>query len=150
MSVTNGITASGALYLTTHSNLVSISNAVKIASGLRVGMASEDVQKYMQHHAMIQTNVYAISLDRGKTMACPYPLPGGTTLMLDMHGTKAPTGGLFGWSNPVFDRAYIQSQGAEIISITPSNGPQQNAPANRSQPFAPDTNRTSRGAGSDG
>jgi hypothetical protein len=88
-------------------------------------MAGADVWKYMQDHGTVQTNIYFISLDRGRTMACPYPLEGGATLMLDMHCTKGPAQGLFGWSDPVFDRAYIQCPGAEPISITPSNGPQQ-------------------------
>ena len=138
--VTKGITASGT-YLT------SISNAVKIASGLRMGMAGADVWKYMQHHGMVQTNVYSISLDRGRTIACPYLLEGAATLMLDMHCTQGPTRGLFGWSDPVFDRAYIQSHGAEIISIAPTNSPQSGGSANRSQPVGPDTNRTPPAAG---
>jgi hypothetical protein len=149
MAVTNGITPSGTLYLTTRSNLVGISNAVKIASGLRVGTTAADVQKYLQDHGMVQTNVYSISLDRGRTMTCPYALGGGATLMLDMHCTKAPTGGLFGWSDPVFDRAYIQSQGAEILSITPQNRPQQrDGAASRSQLDRAETNRASSTAGS--
>src|SRR5262245_11212482 len=102
------------LYMTTSSNLVSISNAVRIASGLRVGMAAADVQKYMRDHGMTQTNVYWMSLDRGRTLACPYPLAGGATLLLDMHCTKAPATGLFDWDDPVLDRARVQSQGADI------------------------------------
>ena len=113
----------GVLYITTSSNLVSISNAVRIASGLRVGMTGADAQKYMQDHGMIQTNVYSISVDRGRTQACPYPLAAGATLMLDMHCTKAPSSGLFGWSDPVLDGARIQSQGADIISIALTNAP---------------------------
>jgi hypothetical protein len=101
---------------------MSISNAVKIASGLRVGMPGADVRKYMQDHGMPQTNLSSISLDRGRTLTCPYPLAGTATLMLDMHCTSAPPGP-FGWSNPVLDRAYIQSQGANIIFVTLTNGP---------------------------
>ncbi len=96
---------------------------------------------------MVQTNIYSISLDRGRTMACPYPLEGGATLMLDMHCTKGQTQGLFGWSAPVFDRAYIQSSGAEIISITPSNRPQGGA-ANGGQSTRPKTNSVAPAAGS--
>lgn len=101
---------------------MSISNAVKVASGLRVGMPGTDVHKYMDDHGMSQTNVYSISLDRGRTLSCPYPLAGSATLMLDMHCTSAPPG-LFGWSNPVLDRAYIQIQGTNLISIRLTNGP---------------------------
>jgi hypothetical protein len=119
---TNGTAASGTLYVTSSSNLVTISNAVKLASGLRVGMPQADVQKYMQDHGMTQTNVYSISLDRGRTLTYPYPLAAGASLMLDMHCTNAPPG-LFGWKDPVLDRAYIQSQGANIISIALTNAP---------------------------
>ena len=111
------------LYVTTSSNLLSISNAVRIALGLRVGMPGPDVQKYMQSHGMVQTNVYSISADRGRTLSCPYPLAGGAMLMLDMHCTKAPSLGLFGWSDPVLDRARIQSQGADIMTIAFTNAP---------------------------
>jgi hypothetical protein len=114
------------LYITTSLNLVSISNAVMIASGLRVGMSASDVQKYMHEHGMTnewvgQTNMFSVSLDRGRTLACPYPLAGGASLMLDMHCTKAPPSGLFGWSDPVIDGARIQSLGADVISITLTN-----------------------------
>jgi hypothetical protein len=111
------------LYVTTSSNLVSISNAVKIASGLRVGMAGAAVQQYLHDHGMVQTNVYSTSLDRGRTVTYPYPLAGGAALMLDMHCTNAPATGLFGWKAPVLDRARIQSQGADIISIALTNAP---------------------------
>lgn len=111
------------LYVTTSSNLVSISNAVRIASGLRVGMSGQDVQKYMQDHGMVQTNVYSISLDRGRTSIWPYPLAGGACLELDMHCTQAPKTGLFGWSAPVIDGARIQSQGTNTITITLTNAP---------------------------
>jgi hypothetical protein len=111
------------LYITTSSNLASISNAVRIASGLRVGMVGLDVQKYMQNHGMVQTNVYSISLDRGRTSSCPYPLAGGAMLMLDMHCTQPPKSGLFGWSAPVLDRARIESQGTDLISIALTNAP---------------------------
>src|SRR6476646_6878231 len=58
------------LHVITSPNLMSIANAVRIASNLRVGMADADVQKYMQDHAVIQTNVnvYSISVDRGHTL----------------------------------------------------------------------------------
>jgi hypothetical protein len=103
-------------------NLVTISNAVKIASGLHVGMPQADVHKYMQAHGMTQTNVCSISLDRGRTLTCPYPLAEAATLTLEMHCTQAPPG-LFGWKNPVLDRANIQSGGSNIISIALTNAP---------------------------
>ncbi len=122
-SGTNVMTVPGTLYLTSHSNPMSLTNSVKIASGLRVGMAGADAQKYLEDHGMFQTNIYSISLDRGQTMICPYPLAGDAALVLGMHCTKAPPKGLFGWSVPVLDRAYIESQGATIILITLTNAP---------------------------
>lgn len=114
---TNGTPAPAAAY-----QLLSISNVVKVASGLRAGMPGAEAHKYLQGHGLTQTNVYSLSVDRGRTMKCPYPLAGGATLMLEMHCTSAPPG-LFGWSNPVLDRAYIQSQGTNTISIKLTNGP---------------------------
>jgi hypothetical protein len=73
-----GVRASGILYLTSRCISLSIANAVKVASGLRVCMAGEDVGNYMEHHGMGQTNVYSISLDRGRTLTYSYSLGGGT------------------------------------------------------------------------
>ncbi len=111
------------LHVTTSSNLTSISNAVRVASGLHVGMAGADVQKYMREHGMVQTNVYSISADRGRTLSWAYPLAGSATLMLDMHCTQAPKSALFDWSAPVLDRARIQSQAADVMTITLTNAP---------------------------
>src|SRR5690242_19799342 len=97
------------------------------AGGCLSACPGADVQKYMQEHGMVQTNVYTISLDRGRTLSCPYPLGGGVTLLLDMHFTQSPKSGLFGWSAPILDRARIQSQGADITSITLTNSPLQGA-----------------------
>jgi hypothetical protein len=108
--------------VTNCSNLVSISNAVTIASGLRVGMSGADVNKYLQFHGITQTNIYSMSMDRGRTLTCPYPLAESATLMLEMHCTSAPPR-LWGWSNPVLDRAYIQSHNTNNISITFTNAP---------------------------
>jgi hypothetical protein len=111
------------LYMTTSSNLLSISNAVKIASGLQVGMAGQDVQKYMQDYGLVQTNIYSISMDGWRTCICPYPLTDGATLMLDMHCIQGHTSALFGHSVSVLDGARIQSQGMDIIAIKLANTP---------------------------
>jgi hypothetical protein len=84
-------------------------------------MPGADVHRYLRDHGLSQTNIYSISADRGRTMNCPYPLAGDATLVLQMHCTSAPPAGLFGWSNPVLDRAYIQSAGTNIISISFTN-----------------------------
>jgi hypothetical protein len=121
---TNGIAALGLAYMTSRSNLVTISNAVKIASGLRAGMPNADVVKYMQDHDMSQTNMFSMSLDRGRTLSCFYALAGvSTSLVLEMECSQPPTLGLYGWKNPLLKGAYIQSQGANIIFITLTNAP---------------------------
>lgn len=139
---TDSMTAPETPYVTSRSNLLSISNAVRIAAGLRVGMTGDEVYKHMQDHGMAQTNIYSISLDRGRTMTCPYPLAGGTLLMLDMHCTVAPSEGLFGWKAPVFDRAYIQNKGGEIISTTLEGSSPPAGGARGGQPFGAVTNTT--------
>src|SRR3954470_8796033 len=71
---------------------MTISNAVKIASGLHVGMPGADVSKYVEDHGLVQTNVYSFSMDRGRTLTYPYRLAGTASLMLEMHCTSAPPG----------------------------------------------------------
>lgn len=119
---TNRIAAPKILFMTSQSNLVSISNAVKVAAGLDVGMTWADTDNHMQQHGMMQTNVFWMSLDRGRTMSRAYPLAGvGTSLMLEFECSQPPKSGLFGWKNPLLKRAYIQSQGDNIMSITLTN-----------------------------
>ena len=113
-----------AIYMTTRTNLLSVSNAVKIASGLRVGMAKADLDKYLMEHGISQTNIFSVSLDRGRTLSCPYPLAGAeTSLMLELECSQPPTSGLHGWKNPLLKRAYIQSWGTNVIPITLTNAP---------------------------
>lgn len=115
-------------YTATSSNLISISNAVRIASGLRLGMSETEVQKYMHAHGMTnewegQTKMFSISVDRGDTLNCPYFLAGGATLWLEMHSTKPPPSGQFGRSAPLFSKATIQTSDDHIIPIAPTNAP---------------------------
>ena len=116
-STTNLIKTPELLYVTSSSNLTWISNAVKIAAGLRVGVTKADVDNYLHAHGM-QTNVGGLSLDRGRTMACFYG-----SLVLDMECSQPPVSGLFGWKNPLLKRACIQVAGANITSITFTNPP---------------------------
>ena len=61
----------GLLYITNPTNAAGISNAVKIASGLLIGMAVADVHKYMREHGMGQTLTggapLSATLDRMRT-----------------------------------------------------------------------------------
>jgi hypothetical protein len=126
IAATNGIAASEQLNMTNRPNLVTISNAVKIASGLRIGMTWADADKYLLAHGMGQTNIYSMSMDRGHTLDCPYPLTGVATnvsLVLAMECSQPPASGLFGWKNPLLKGAYIQSNGVNIIFITLTNTP---------------------------
>lgn len=50
------------------------------------------------------------------------PLEGTVRLVLEIQCNQPPTSGLFGWKNPLLKKAYIQSQGANIVSITLANG----------------------------
>jgi hypothetical protein len=123
-SDTNGLTAPDVLYQTSSSTPTSISNTVRVASGLRVGMAGADVQKYLQDHGLTQTNIYSISADSGRLLTSVYRLAGDTTLLLDLHCTNAPAEGLSDWSDPVLDRAYIcyiSNQGTNVISVVLTN-----------------------------
>jgi hypothetical protein len=120
-AATNIIRAPEVLQITTGSNAMSISNAFRIASGLRVGMTMEAVANYMHAHGIYQTNLYSISTDRGRTMSCPWG-----NLLLDIECSQPPASGLFGWKNPVLKRAYVQIAGTNIVSITLTNSPPVN------------------------
>jgi hypothetical protein len=72
-------------------------------------MAKADVDRYMRDHGMTQTNIYSMSVDRGRTSTCPYPLPGGSSLMLEMQCSRVGPG-LFDWGHPVLSRAYIRKR----------------------------------------
>ncbi len=133
--------ARGLVDITSGTNVASVSSAVRIASGLRVGMTKADADKYMQDHGLRQTNVYSISLDRGRTLTCPYPLPGSSnSLMLEMQCSRVRPG-LFDWGHPVLSKAYIQSQGTNIISIIFTNRPEDGA-GSWSRPIRLETNST--------
>jgi len=119
-----GVTNRTLLYITNPTNAASISNAVRVASGLRLRMTAADAQKYMREHGMSQTNLFSLSLDRGRTLTCFYPLTGdASSLVLKMQCSEPPTSGLFGWKNPLLEEAYIQSRGTKIVSILLTNAP---------------------------
>src|SRR5262249_23126688 len=124
---TNVIRTPELLYITTSSNVTAISTAVKMASSLRMDMTRPEVDHYLLERGM-STNIVehadGLSLDRGRTLSYFYPLPGNRSfLVLDMECTERPASGLRGWKNPVLKKAYIQSQGVDIISIALTNTP---------------------------
>jgi hypothetical protein len=124
---TNVIRTPELLYITTSSNVTAISNAVKMASSLRIDMTKPDVDHYLIERGMptniVETQVDGLSLDGDRTIGYFYPLPGNRSfLVLDMECTERPASGLRGWKNPVLKKAYIQSQGVDIISIALTNG----------------------------
>src|SRR5262245_30432126 len=127
-TITNVIRTPELLYITTSSNVTAISNAVKMASSLRMEMTKPEVDHYLSERGMptnvVETQTYGLSLDRGRTLSYFYPLPGNRSfLVLDMECTERPASGLSGWKNPVLKKAYIQSQGENIVSIALTNAP---------------------------
>jgi hypothetical protein len=86
---TNVIRTPELLYITTSSNVTAISNAIKMASSLRIDMTKPEVENYLYEHGM-QTNVTeTLSLDRGRTVGYFYQLPGNrSNLVLEMECTE--------------------------------------------------------------
>lgn len=122
---TNVIRTPELLFITTSSNVTAISNAVKMASNLRIDMTKPEIDRYLLERGM-PTNVleYAdgLSLDRGRTISYFCTLPGNrSSLVLEMECSERPASGLRGWKNPLLKKAYIQSQGENIISIRLTN-----------------------------
>jgi hypothetical protein len=126
-TTTNVIRTQELLYITTSSNVTAISNAVKMASSLRMDMTRPDVDHYLIERGMstnVVENADGLSLDGGRTIGYFYPLPGNRSfLVLDMECTERPASGLRGWKNPVLKKAFIQSQGENIVSIALTNTP---------------------------
>jgi hypothetical protein len=121
--MTNTVVAPGVFYVTTPANLTCISNAVKVAAGLRAGMSRAEVDTYMWDRGMVLTNNFSLSLDRGRTTSCFYALTDSTSLVLEMSSsTDARIPGVEP-RNSVLDAAYIKSGDAKFISITLTNAP---------------------------
>jgi hypothetical protein len=111
----------GALLMSSNTNVLSVSNAVRIISGLRLGMAQTNVDRYMNAHGM--TNRIGMSLDRGEHTAFYYDFPGtDSTLVLETRSRRTGLG-LFDWGDPVLQSGRIQRLGVDTFLITFTNAP---------------------------
>ena len=111
----------GVLFLSGNTNTLSVSNAVRILSGLRTGMEQTNVDKYMNAHGM--TNQGGLSLDRGRHSVYHYNFPGtDSTLVLETR-SKRTGPGLFDWGNPILEGGRIQRLDVDTFLITFTNAP---------------------------
>jgi hypothetical protein len=115
-------------------NRIAPTEAVKIASGLRLGMAEADAAKFLEAHGVTsgfldtkrQVYVYTLSVGSCTGWSTGYPLAGGYILSLNMEPRK--TNGLVTmngrWGgNGLLTGASIQSNCVTIASITLTNKP---------------------------
>src|SRR5262249_49184419 len=80
----------GALFLSINTNTFSVSNAVWILSGLRMGMELKNVDRYLSARGM--TNRGGLSLDRGQHTTIHYDFPGtDSTLVLQTRSKRTGT-----------------------------------------------------------
>jgi hypothetical protein len=125
-------------------NSVDAAQAVKLASGLRVGMLEQDAAQILDaQHGLKCGGDVGDSIGWARF----YLLADGCFLHLEMEPKKVATDGRWG-GNGLLRSAYIQSNGVKIVSITLTNVLQPGGAANRSQPVRSETNRTSAAAGS--
>ncbi len=111
----------GALVMSGNTNAFSLSNATQIVSGLRLGMAQTNVDRYLNAHGM--TNRFCLSLDRGQHTTFHYDFP-GTDRTLALETRSRRTGpSLFDWGYSVLESGRIQKLGVDTFLITFTNTP---------------------------
>ena len=111
----------GALFMSGKTNVFSISNATRIVSGLKLGMAQTNVDSYLNKHGM--TNLGGLSLDRGRHTAFFYDFPGTDRTLVLKTQSKRTGPNLFDWGNPVLESGRIQRFGVDIFLLTFTNAP---------------------------
>jgi hypothetical protein len=110
-----------ALIVSSNTNALSVSNAVRIISGLRPGMALTNVDGYLNARGM--TNCGGLSLDRGEHTTFYYGFPGtDSTLVLETRSRRTGPS-LFDWGDPVLESGRIQRLGVDTFVITFTNAP---------------------------
>ena len=107
--------AYGQLYYT---NNITRAEAIKSASRLRVGMWEEDVSKILSTNGL--TSAMGIGSISGWDRC--YGLSDGTSLHLDYRARELAKDGRWG-GNGELRRAFIQSNGVNIVFITITNAP---------------------------
>lgn len=127
---TNRSSAPQALYFSSHTNLVSVSRAVEVASGLYVGMKEMDAYALLARGGITNTitgtngltSVYSLSVGNSRGWTTGYPLAQGCSIDLKMRASEVRTDGLWG-GNGLLEAAFIRSNGVGLISITLTNRP---------------------------
>jgi len=107
--------ACGQVYYT---NSVTRADAIKAASKLKVGMWEEDASKVLSTNGL--TNAMSIGAVTGWDRC--YGLSDGTSLHLDYRARSIARDGRWG-GNGELRRAFIQSNGVNIVFITLTNAP---------------------------
>ncbi len=107
--------ASGQVYF---SNNVTRAEAIRIASRLWAGMREEDASKQLATNGL----KYAMGVGAVAGWDRCYGLADGTSLHLDYRAREIARDGRWG-GNGVLQRAFIQSNGVNIFSITLTNAP---------------------------
>ncbi len=112
-------------------NRVAMRQAIKIASGLRVGMSETETLKFLEAHGVtsrvVDTNgdtlIESMSVGSGGGWATAYPLADhGCILALHMRPSQRRSNGFWG-GNGLLESASIQSNGITIVSIAFTNRP---------------------------
>lgn len=106
---------SAQVYLT---NNVTVAEAIKVASQLRVGMSEADTGKFVAKHGL--TNTVAIGALVG--WGSFYNLSDGSSLVLNYRPQPMNTN-MWWEGKGLLKEAFIQSNGVNIISITFTNRP---------------------------
>jgi hypothetical protein len=108
---------------------VAVAEAIKIVSGLRVGMKEDDAEKYLLNHGIdgrvYDTNgavlIYRLSIGDNFFWTTSYPLKGGYGLGLDYSNAFTITTTNSWERNGILQDAVIQSNSVNIISIALTN-----------------------------
>ena len=98
------------------SNNVTRAEAIKVASQLSVGMAEDDVTKFVAKHGL--TNAFGLGALAGWGRF--YSLTDGGSLVLE-YGPRPMTTNYWWEGNGLLEKAFIQSNGDNIVSITLTN-----------------------------
>jgi hypothetical protein len=124
-------------------NTLSPAVVVKLVSRLHVGMKEEEAAAFLWTNKLGST--FSIGAITGWDAV--YTLSNGCSLHLDYSARSIRPDGHWG-GNGNLQRAFIQSNGVNIVSIPLRGIPEQDGATNRSQPSRSGTNRLPAAAGS--
>jgi hypothetical protein len=102
---------------TFHTNGIDSAQAIKISSGLKVGMSEGEVGRFLETNGL--TGEFTIGSHVGGTRS--YLLSDGCTLCLDISLKSGSY--TVAWTNRILRAASIQSNGVKIVSIILTNAP---------------------------